>query len=895
MNLPVVGERALRDHVSEWLGDPRRKSRVKLVRAQPVWAGQPVLDVAGTKVHIAEGISGLAALDAIRATPKNEFVLVLTQLSRDELGSAVWLDAEKHRVATLDDWDAVPGYFGVRDHQVSMHVRALGEWVPGLLIAWKPERGYLPAPGGVLSVRHIARALLTALLGLDRTEDLDAFSTALTPFDDAGVRARLRGLDRKSLDGLVRAASEEIDPHFGLALRAAAAPGTVSPLAVGLVLAELWQEDSSSATAAARVRVERYVGTGPSAAAASRYGAAARTIITRWLELNPAEAKNVLDQAEAICADLDWADGAAASSFLLSGLRARVSGFAHQVSIAAAESTIKSSIAVDEAFTALKSHDASASIADSLGTAEMAVRAARWLATTADSPRSFGKAVSSFASDGAWAEWALGDLWSGDTDVALANAYRDLAHTIQMKRRVEDLHAASMLTGDAILEEGVIPIERLLSQEVVPLSTLNNVLVLVLDGMSVSTAAELVSELTLSGWNEIVRSATKLRDTAVAMLPTVTDFSRSSLFAGEPIAGNQQTEKSRFAAACNGVVFHKDDLRSDAGHALPPAVTRAIDNSKQKIVAAVLNTIDDALANADVDALRWNVGSVAHLRALLGEAAKSGRTVILTSDHGHVVERGGELQNIPGSPARWRTPQSGPVSENEVLVSGPRVLAPGGNAVLAVSDGIRYASKKAGYHGGASLSELAIPVAVLHPRSLSSPLGWIEAPPQEPIWWNERLRDADLGLAATPASIAPRTRKAKKPKHESPDVIALFDAVDETTPSHDASGVSEKLSLGEQLVQVAGYQDRREAGGRHPIDDADATEIVNALVAGGGRAHQDTLAARLGVAAYSFRGTLAALRRALNVDGYEVVRMDLDRVTVVLDEKLLREQFELGS
>lgn len=93
-----------------------------------------------------------------------------------------------------------------------------------------------------------------------------------------------------------------------------------------------------------------------------------------------------------------------------------------------------------------------------------------------------------------------------------------------MKRRVEDLHAASMLTGDAILEEGIIPIERLLSQEVVPLSTLNNVLVLVLDGMSVSTAAELVSELTLSGWNEIVHSATKRRDTAVAMLPTVTDF-----------------------------------------------------------------------------------------------------------------------------------------------------------------------------------------------------------------------------------------------------------------------------------------------------------------------------------------------------------------------------------
>lgn len=902
MNLPAAPERALRDHIAEWLESPRRKSRVKLVRAQPVWTGEPVLSVAGQRVHVAASVSGLAALDAIRRVPEDEFVVVLTDLGPGELGSAVWVEAERHEVATLDEWDSVPSYFGVRDRQVPPPVRALGSWIPDLLAAWRPERGYLPAPGGVLSARHVVRALLTALLGLDRSDDLEVLSTALAPLDDDGVKVRLRELDAGTLDGLIRAASAEIDPSLGLALHAAGRSGSVSPMAVGLVLAELWPSaiageaaplHVNATTAAARVRIERHVGTDPSAAAASRYGAAARTVTSRWLISNRADAQNVLDQAEAICDDLGWAEGAAASPFLIAGLRARVATFAVRVREAAEHPSSRGSIAVDESFVLLKSHEASASLGESLDTAETAARAARWLASPTVAPHSFGAAVAAFAADGAWAERALGRLWSGDTDAVLAGAYRDLAHAIQRRRREDDARAAEMLAGEALHSDEVIPVEGLLAQHVVPLSTQNNVLLLVLDGMSVPTASALISELTHSGWGEIVRAGSKKRDVAVAVLPTVTEFSRSSLFAGETMAGNQQTEKSRFAAACKGVVFHKDDLRSEAGHALPPIVTSTIADPKEKIVAAVLNTIDESLDSADVDALQWTLASVAHLRALIGEASKSGRTVIITSDHGHVVERGGQLHNIPGSPARWRTADNGPVTDDEVLVRGPRVLAPGGQAVLAVNDGLRYSSKKAGYHGGASLSELVIPIVVLQPHGASAPEGWVEAPPQEPTWWNEPLRDAEARGHANVAPVASKPRKTKKPPTDVPGAITLFDTVDESTQDDAGESESVTASLGERLVQNPGYQRRREAGGRHPIDDSDAIAVVDSLLTGGGRAHQDTLATRLGVPSHSFRGVLTALRRVLNVDGYEVVRIDPDRVTVILDEQLLREQFGL--
>jgi len=64
------------------------------------------------------------------------------------------------------------------------------------------------------------------------------------------------------------------------------------------------------------------------------------------------------------------------------------------------------------------------------------------------------------------------------------------------------------------------------------------------------------------------------------------------------------------------------------------------------------------------------------------------------------------------------------------------------------------------------------------------------------------------------------------------------------------------------------------------------------LLARGGRAHRETVAAAAGVPAVE--PTLAALRRLLNVESYPVLGEDPDGVTIVLDEKLLAEQFELG-
>jgi hypothetical protein len=887
---PKATEALLRDHLAAWLKAPRRRARTILVRAQPTWSGPRTLDIDGRSVRVVEGVSGLAALDAMRSAPDGEYVAVLTELDESALGTAVVLDAEHRKPTELNAWSSVSALFGARDAVIPRPVLELGNWVPVLLGTLRRDRGYPPAPGGVLSPEHVARSILVALLGLERLDHLD-IADALTPLDDLGVRARLAEMDAESREGLIRGVGTHIDHHLAMALRAATSSGRVSVVAIGLVVAELWASGGvplDAEAAAARVRAEQYIGVAPSASAASRFGAAAQLIARRWLAAGDRHAHDTFQQAEAICADLGWTEGAEASSLLPAGLAVRVQRFAHAVQTAVIASGPAEAQDVEVALAEIESHGASALFEQSLPTAQMATRLVRWLQTNGKPAPDLAGAVNAYVADGAWAERALGDLWDGDTDRALGDAYQSLAHAVQAIRRRDDAAAATSLTGAALIGADVTPIERVLADLVVPLAHESRVLLIVLDGMSVPTAIELAAELVEFGWTELVRAHELRRGAALAVLPTITEYSRMSLLSGELVTGNLQTEKSRFSTAVQGTLFHKNDLRSDAGHALSPAVVDVIADPSQKIVGAVLNTIDDALDTAEVDSLRWSVRSVANLEALLASARTAGRVVILTSDHGHIVERGSELRRAADASARWRVPSTGAVHADEVLVSGPRVLAPGGRAVLAVSDGVRYAAKKAGYHGGGSLAEVTIPILVLKPRGAEDPSGWVEAPPQEPAWWNEPIRVTAVEAPTSQSESAPKPRTSKKPD---PAVPTLFDPepVPMAAPPASAHG------LADQLLASPTYQARRGSVGRHPVDDRVARVVVVTLDAGGGRAHRDTLATAAGIAVGTFAGLLATFRRVLNVDSYPVIELDADGVTVVLDRDLLREQFELGS
>jgi hypothetical protein len=78
----------------------------------------------------------------------------------------------------------------------------------------------------------------------------------------------------------------------------------------------------------------------------------------------------------------------------------------------------------------------------------------------------------------------------------------------------------------------------------------------------------------------------------------------------------------------------------------------------------------------------WTAEGLRQVGALLYAARDAGRIVVVTGVHGHVLDEG-TVQLDGGSGDRWRA-GVGPSRDNEVALSGGRVLSPGGGtAILA--------------------------------------------------------------------------------------------------------------------------------------------------------------------------------------------------------------------
>lgn len=904
LRVPVVSEAFVWQRAQALV--TRGGARVEILRAVPEWSGEPSHEFAGVRVHVCQGVSQLAILDAYERLPDGDSIVVLTDRTEQDLGDCVLVRAHGRTIEAVDVWSSVPELFGASISDRGL--RAVGSWVPGALLDYLPPGGWPPPASEVVTAGHALTCLLARVLGLPLPTDLDEVAL-VQALDDRTVRAAWQSTDSALRAQLTGWARDGIGPVAGLALAAASA-GSLSVVAVGLALDVLWPGDSrhglplNAAQIAARARIEPRLGGQPIAERDARELAAVASAVAVRMDANrDVELEGVIAQAEALLADVGWAAGAASSTVLRAGLVDRVRQLAAAIIATLAEDAPSAAV-VEGALVEVHDHRLSRPDDVEIAAARMAVRLVRWWCTPAQPlAPALGAAILEQVADGGWVDRALAAVWTGSADPVVAAAYGELAARVQQRRRARDENAAQLLaeaTEADIEPTGVVPIEDLRARVIAPLATAAPVLLVVIDGMSVAVASELAEAATALGWTELLPPGSGgVRTGALAVLPTETTYSRTSLFAGELLGGQAATENSRYSAALRSRVFHKDDLRSEGGALLPASLLEALGSERERAVAVVLNTVDDALSKADPGGTRWTEDTVQHLRALLNAAAMHGRTVILTSDHGHVIERGSEARSVVGADARWRPVESGPVNDGEVLVRGRRVLSPGGAAVLAWRDDLRYGTKQAGYHGGASLAELAIPVIVLARGAEGAIAGWEPGPPQAPMWWNDAVvtrpaprpggrRDRRTGKA-TVERVAPACTVAPTPVEVAfgQGLLGFNVAPVEPVVPRGPFGVVEAL------LASPGYEEQRARAGRRALPPPLFAAVLTALVERGGRAHRDTVAAAGGVAAAAFDGTLAALKRLLNVEGYAVVSLDADAVTVVLDVPLLREQFGL--
>ncbi|WP_250281950.1 BREX-2 system phosphatase PglZ [Frankia sp. CiP1_Cm_nod2] len=720
----------------------------------------------------------------------------------------------------------------------------------------------------------------------------------------------------------------------------------------------------------------------------------------------------LLDTAERLLDDLDARVAGAASDILRAGFDHRLAAVAATVRdfLAAAESgadrTLLARAARDvvTAVGSLRDHllagvDRPPVERATVERAAMAARLVGWLATQptgslaaahraggqgsaggqrpgrerAGEPTTLAGALDAHLDDGAWVDIALGHLAVGDPTPAIGAVYGDLYRVAARRRRALDAAFAQLLarwstTGRpapaaAAAPAGPLCVEEILDRVVAPVVAARGgrALLVVLDGMSAAVAVQLAAELRRERWEECdplgslpggpngEPAGSARRRAAVAVLPTVTATSRTSLLAGRLLTGDKTKEKAEFEGHPRwgrraARLFHHADLAGRPGAALDGELADAL-TSDTPLVAVVINTVDDTLERGRPrDDGGWSLADVGRLRAVLGYARTAGRAVILTSDHGHVVDhRSGTLAAADAASARHRVPGSGDNDsrDGEVALAGPRVLAPGGRIVALWDPAVHYLGRRGGYHGGAAPAEVTVPVLAFLPFRLSAasasrdlPPGWRPLPDQRPRWWS--LETTDLlgslgggGLGGGPGGgdtvlvgrravtapaegTAPPPRKRRRPAEEQTGP-ALFELPDEaaSAPTSTSTSASATASTSVSAATAGGREDpvdvlvagllaselfRSQLDGlarKVPVEKVEAA--VRALLAAFGTLATSVVAERAGERPARAGGFAVTLQRLFNIDNYPVLEPIDDGHTLRLNVDLLRAQFGLTS
>lgn len=855
----------------------------------------------------------LAAWQEHRADAAPGSLLVVTtgvddaQLGWDLRGHAV-----RRRTLTVDRAEIVLQRFGAAGLDMRMYRE---DWLLEALLDAEPAEGGWPRAAGVLTRDSALRALVVVRLGLarppgsadtSRETAIDADSLLAWSRTTAGPRrfAELKDVER---DELKKWLGEVAGPAVPVLLALAETGRGADAMALGLLGAALRDPAASPDTVLA---VGGLFGQArPRRAELTAFTDSVEGTLIRWIsEARSSDSARqrvfaVLDRADELARDAGLTTGLAASRFLPSSFAAQLGAV-----IAAAR---QSPDAGENELADLKGHALAGLFPDRVRVAEMAVRLARWLRLPVPAVTGVAAGVAAHGADWGWADRALTVLWSGDPggDREAARHLRALYTEGRDRREALDEAFARQLAGwtlhaTAQQPGGALVVENVLETVVRPLAAGVPPLVIVLDGMNSAVAAQLGEETEREGWREIIprpaQGEPAQRLAAVTTFPSVTQVSRASLLTGSAVAGGQSVESSGFTAFWrkrrkDAELFHKASIGGDAGHFLAPELLLAL--ASGAVVGVVLNTIDDALDSGQQgQRTAWSLHDVTYLRELLAAARSYGRPVVLTSDHGHVLERepGSSPVEVdgPAGSARWRPGTD--AREGEVALRGPRVLDGDGTIVAPWRENIRYSGRRAGYHGGAALAEVTVPVLVLAPSAELAPQGWDPLPREQaaPSWWRASAATATEADPVTACEVtSSKPKQSKTPKQSE----GLFTDADVVTA--DGRGGEEllatPLSLGDQVVASEVYEAQK-AYVRKAPEVKIVAAVIDELVAAGGTMSPAALAAAIsatGRVRRNIEGFVATVQRLLNVEGYPVLGFIDGGHTVKLDETLLRGQF----
>ena len=811
-------------------------------------------------------------------------LVLLTPLAESDLGADVVARLSRSKIFRVHQWEIVRNAF--RAKAIDGRLSASG-WLADTLIERMPAQGYAPVPSGILDVDTAWRALLQITLGIDsaRPDIEDLLRWTLR----AEASAQWAALSDSAQHGLSRWLAQVSGKAAELILSVVDSGYCADAVPLGLIAEVLIAEDPpGSELAAAAARAERYMGGRRiDVNMGARWAEAAKRVLR---ELGSEQARSVLGRADRLLADLYLADFAVVSSALPSGLEARLAAFAAGLQQCLTNKDAQSLSELQRLADHVREHTLAPQSPGRVDRVEMASRLVRWWIASNVPARDFQSLVQQYVADGAFVDRARLYLLTGDQLGLLAAAFDALANQVRKTREQHnDAFAKALKVWNEMRSttDGIVPVEEIIEQVVAPLSDAAPVLLLVMDGLSLAVFAELFDDVVRLGWDLMRPAEGPWNGAAIAALPTVTDISRASLFCGRLTKGGQQAEKTGFAqhgsvarkSRSAPTLFHKGELID--GATLAPNVSGALSSTGPRVVAVVYNAIDDQLDGANQIHMGWTLDRLRMLSPLLYEARTAGRVIVLTADHGHVLDH--DTVQSPKSEGgdRWRL-KDGTLRDGEITLEGGRVLTPTGETQVTVpwSERRRYGTRKIGYHGGASPQEVLVPLCVLAPSVTQLP-GWTPTALVYPGWWDA----TPMQLVAEAPPPVRRTAAQTVPAKAAPQADWLS--------SIDVEKETEQQDWTLALIESPTYRTQKTLAARVAPPDDMVRRLLQALAERGGKLSKAALSMRLSLSPSRTSGFISAAQRVLNIDQAAVLTFDERSGAIELNRELLETQFGL--
>lgn len=856
----------LANHVGRALEMAREPAVFAYAWPQP-WVGSGALTVQGQQLPVRYCDSVLQIREELSGDLSRPAVL-LVSVPETQLGQDVLARIFRQRLLHVDRWQMLADSLGVK--HIDSRLFAI-PWMADALLNCAGDRR--PASVTALTYDEALALSLGAVFGREGLQiDLETLqsccerSAALWLAQATERRTLYRQFLVSKLGSVADALLGATEAGFGAAI-----------LGLGLVCEVLYHPDAASVAEIrdARVRLEPRLGGIRLKEADGR----------RWSELARAELlrredstrQDVLKLAVAVLRDLGITEHAVLSSVLPESLEQRLEALGE-----ALRGFLKSSAStqgVESAVQFVLAHGLTPKGHPGPQIATMVARLVRREASAAQTAAS-GDLVDDYLKHGAWEDWARRCL-RGTRPELLARAVSKLLDRIEERRMDQDRQFATQLAQAAAHASPMprlLPIESALSTLVAPLAAQFPVTWIVLDGMSWDVYLALTSTLAEQGW-ESWQPATDAPSSVLATVPSVTECSRASLLAGLLLRGPAANEKSAFEAhpllRRSGRGSHPPRLlhkaQMDERQQLSVEASKLLADPDQRVVGIVINAIDDALAKSEQMRIDWDLESIPLLASVLDQSRLAGRVVLLSSDHGHVLERHSEYRRANDS-ERWRAAGAEP-GDGEIRIGGARVRAlVGSDIIVPWTERLRYANKKNGYHGGVTRQEMLVPFGIwTFSRSLGE--NYVPQLQNRPHWWED---DGHPSVREAPPTRAAR-QAPRLPQMPQPD---LFSAPRATR-------------WVDQLLASPTLARQREKIGRLALDDERLRTLLDCIDERGGRVSLDQLAAAVQLPMLRMRGVVSTLQRMVNLDGFQVIAVEQATNTVSIDLALLRTQFEL--